>query len=256
MKKNLILSITSISTLLTTAAFTTISCNNNIANSEETPNLPESPIDPSNPIVPDVPEIPSTPPIDDINSNTPIIESVQMISNIDKFEIEIIGKNLSYEEIRFNFINVTTHGIWKMNFDATKSNSSRIILYTTDFAFQNKVWKLDIIDTKNMTLFSELLTFGYMKIVDRIDEYANYIYNLMRNSVVPLQNEAKTLVGYIKAYNVLSDPKNACIELDNDIVISVSNIEVNYKNLSNNSSSFEYSVYFDVRYNITKITKF
>lgn len=292
MKKNLVLSITSISSMLAIVPLATVSCGNTLTSSEEKPVVtpeqkPSEPTTPStkpeqkpvDPVAPSTkPEVkpvePTTPstkpeqkPVDPTIPSTkpevkpvePVvpstkpgtsISSVKIISNKDKFEVQITGENLSQNNSNYIFTNDKL-GTKYMNLDQSKSNSSNIVLYTEDFAFQNKTWKVEMKNNQTSSWTNlGTLTFSDMIIEQNLNQYVKYLYNGVINYNKSLKESMTTYKRYEEIYHLLSSPENKITKLNNNISIVTNNIEVNYNNISNNSSTFEYSVYFSINYRI------
>lgn len=102
---------------------------------------------------PEIPTVPSEPELPIIPSNNSVVESAKVISNIDKFEIQILGKNLVLDSKNYHFKNkdLETKDI---EIDLKRSTSSNVIIYISNFKIQNQIINLNIFDKNNKNIYS------------------------------------------------------------------------------------------------------
>lgn len=295
MKKNFILSITSISTLLATTSFAVISCGNNVVNSDETtdPSNPSNPGDgsqnpggsnkpgnpdgtnpgnpgestgpsnpgdgstnpdkPSNPgdgsTNPGNPDKPTNPPINDADQVQIQVDSVKLVSNQDVFTLDVTGSNLDYlyQSNYINFYDLNGTRIDNPNITLlSKLDGTKFTFAVSNFDFQGKKLKVKIGD-QSSPKFETTIDFGYLDIVNRVNEYANYLYDSLRNYSNQVQSSITNFDDYKLAYENFR--KMSTIILKNTGWSITSVLEVKY---GNNSNSFEYSLYFDYRFTVRK----
>ena len=125
---------------------------------------------------PEIPTVPSEPEFPSIPSNNSIVESAKVISSIDKFEIQILGKNLVLDSKNYHFKNKDLE-VKDIKMDLERSTSSNIIIYISNFKIQNQIINLNIFDKNSKNIYSNDIKFGDLKIVANFNQYIEFLYS-------------------------------------------------------------------------------
>ncbi len=195
---------------------------------------------------PEIPTIPGEPELPIIPSNNSVVESAKVISNIDKFEIQILGKNLVLDSKNYHFKNkdLETKDI---EIDLKRSTSSNVIIYISSFKIQNQIINLNIFDKNNKNIYSSDIKFGDLKIVANFNQYIEFLYSELLIFLESKCKNIKTFNDYINLYNELNNQKYLSITTNNGFTIN-GNLTINYKNKRSNYSSMDYSISFNIHY--------
>ncbi len=195
---------------------------------------------------PEIPTVPSEPELPIIPSNNSIVESAKVISNIDKFEIQILGKNLVLDSKNYHFKNkdLETKDI---EIDLKRSTSSNVIIYISNFKIQNQIINLNIFDKNNKNIYSSDIKFGDLKIVANFNQYIEFLYSELLIFLESKCKNIKTFNDYINLYNELNNQKYLSIITNNGFTIN-GNLTINYKNERSDYSSMDYSISFNIHY--------
>ncbi len=195
---------------------------------------------------PEIPTVPSEPELPIIPSNNSVVESAKVISNIDKFEIQILGKNLVLDSKNYNFKNkdLETKDI---QIDLKRSTSSNVIIYISNFKIQNQIINLNIFDKNNKNIYSSDIKFGDLKIVANFNQYIEFLYSELLIFLESKCKNIKTYNDYINLYNELNNQKYLSITTNNGFTIN-GNLTINYKNEKSDYSSMDYSISFNIHY--------
>ncbi len=195
---------------------------------------------------PEIPTVPSEPELPIIPSNNSVVESAKVISNIDKFEIQILGKNLVLDSKNYHFKNkdLETKDI---EIDLKRSTSSNVIIYISNFKIQNQIINLNIFDKNNKNIYSSDIKFGDLKIVANFNQYIEFLYSELLIFLESKCKNIKTFNDYINLYNELNNQKYLSITTNNGFTIN-GNLTINYKNKRSNYSSMDYSISFNIHY--------
>ncbi len=152
---------------------------------------------------PEIPTVPSEPEIPSIPSNNSIVESAKVISNIDKFEIQILGKNLVLDSKNYHFKNKDLEAK-DIEIDLKRSTSSNVIIYISNFKIQNQIINLNIFDKNNKNIYSSDIKFGDLKIVANFNQYIEFLYSELLIFLESKCKNIKTYNDYINLYNELN----------------------------------------------------
>lgn len=195
---------------------------------------------------PEIPTVPSEPELPIIPSNNSVVESAKVISNIDKFEIQILGKNLVLDSKNYHFKNkdLETKDI---QIDLKRSTSSNVIIYISNFKIQNQIINLNIFDKNNKNIYSSDIKFGDLKIVANFNQYIEFLYSELLIFLESKCKNIKTYNDYINLYNELNNQKYLSITTNNGFTIN-GNLTINYKNEKSDYSSMDYSISFNIHY--------
>lgn len=195
---------------------------------------------------PEIPTVPSEPELPIIPSNNSVVESAKVISNIDKFEIQILGKNLVLDSKNYHFKNkdLETKDI---EIDLKRSTSSNVIIYISNFKIQNQIINLNIFDKNNKNIYSSDIKFGDLKIVANFNQYIEFLYSELLIFLESKCKNIKTFNDYINLYNELNNQKYLSITTNNGFTIN-GNLTINYKNERSDYSSMDYSISFNIHY--------
>ncbi len=195
---------------------------------------------------PEIPTVPSEPELPIIPSNNSVVESAKVISNIDKFEIQILGKNLVLDSKNYHFKNkdLETKDI---EIDLKRSTSSNIIIYISNFKIQNQIINLNIFDKNNKNIYSSDIKFGDLKIVANFNQCIEFLYSELLIFLESKCKNIKTYNDYINLYNELNNQKYLSITTNNGFTIN-GNLTINYKNEKSDYSSMDYSISFNIHY--------
>lgn len=195
---------------------------------------------------PEIPTVPSEPEFPSIPSNNSIVESAKVISSIDKFEIQILGKNLVLDSKNYHFKNKDLE-VKDIKMDLERSTSSNIIIYISNFKIQNQIINLNIFDKNSKNIYSNDIKFGDLKIVANFNQYIEFLYSELLIFLESKCKNIKTFNDYINLYNELNNKKYLSITTNNGFTIN-GNLTINYKNKKRDYSSMDYSISFNIHY--------
>lgn len=195
---------------------------------------------------PEIPTVPSEPEFPSIPSNNSIVESAKVISSIDKFEIQILGKNLVLDSKNYHFKNKDLE-VKDIKMDLERSTSSNIIIYISNFKIQNQIINLNIFDKNSKNIYSNDIKFGDLKIVANFNQYIEFLYSELLIFLESKCKNIKTYNDYINLYNELNNQKYLSITTNNGFTIN-GNLTINYKNEKSDYSSMDYSISFNIHY--------